>query len=428
MRQNLLPLFTLVLAVSGCRCIPANPQPVTMRVINTTRSPIYVDGTGGKFGLTLKREVGGTLYGFDDLACECRYCTNACSASCSCPDAGSPTIRKVEPGSTLERTWDGVVQLSGFSNCSSEGCLDQQNAPLNEPFTVELCFNVKKPTGVTFTDAGVGQGVFAGQTATCTTRQFAPQDGVVEIGPAVGSACTTTADCKGMSELCFDGACTAGCPANDFPTTGAEWVLTVANPDNMGFFEQSARGAKATLLTGTGTLVSVVYQSSTLQLSFSRPGIPGETLTGRVQIKLPVGTGAPLEVNTPVKVLVVDDGEDNPSRAVVLRHATTDEVLFAADMGQGARTLEAADLAPLSVSDGPTPIGCSMDVCGRLLYFPLRFSGGGATLEVLPGAQDTLTVGAAKYSFLNVSSGAYQSTSCPVADLRPFAFWKVTTP
>lgn len=270
MRHSFLILLMLLGVVSGCRCVPANPQPVTLRVINTTRSPIYVNGTGGKLGLSIKRDVGGSLYGFDDLACECRSCSNACNFGCSCPDAGVPSIRRIEPGSTAERTWDGVVQLSGLSNCSSEACLDQQNAPLNEPFTVELCFNVKKPTGVAFSDAGVGNGTFLDQTATCTTRQFAPQDLVVEIGPAVGSACTTTADCKGAGELCFDNACTTGCPANDFPTTGAEWVLTVANPDNMGFFEQGARGTRAKTFTGTGTLVSAVYQSNTLLMSFSR--------------------------------------------------------------------------------------------------------------------------------------------------------------
>ncbi|MFZ5440526.1 MAG: hypothetical protein ACOZQL_10995 [Myxococcota bacterium] len=428
MRQFLFPLVLLVTVTAGCRCVPANPQPVTMRVINTTRAPIYVDGTGGKFGLTVKRDVGGMLYGFDDLACECRFCSNACTAGCSCPDAGVANIRRIEPGSTLERTWNGVVQTSGFSNCSADACLDQQNAPLNEPFTLELCFNVRKPTGVVFDDAGVGSGTFFDQTATCTTKQFAPQDLTVEIGPAVGSACATTADCKGSGELCFDGACTSGCPANDFPATGAEWVLTIANPDNMGFFEQSARGTKATLFTGTGTLVSAVYQSGTLQLSFSRPGLPGELLTGRVQVKLPLGTGVPLEANTPVKVLVVDDGAENPSRALVLRNATTNEVLFAADMGQNARTLEPADLAPFAVSDGDTPIGCSLDVCGRLLYFPLRLSAGAQSVEVLPGATGQLTLGATKYSFLNVSSGKYETTRCPVSDLRPYFFWMVTTP
>ena len=114
----------------GCHCSPATPQPVTLRVVNTTRSPIYLDGTAGRLGLTVKREVNGALFGFDDLACTCRYCVNACSTTCSCPDAGTGHVIKVESGAKIERTWDGVVQVAGFNNCGTEGCLDQQNAPI----------------------------------------------------------------------------------------------------------------------------------------------------------------------------------------------------------------------------------------------------------------------------------------------------------
>ncbi len=429
MRLSLFLLLLLGVAVSGCHCSPPSPQPVTLRVTNGTRSPIYVDSASGKLGLTVKRDVGGTLFGFDDLACECRFCTNICSTSCSCPDAGVDTIRRVDPGGKVERTWDGVVQVAGFNNCGAEGCLDQQNAPLDEPFTLELCFNVKQPAGVPFDDAGVGRGPFPSQFSTCTTRQFSPQDLEVEIGPAIGSSCASTAECKGAGELCFDGACTTGCPANSFPTTGAEWVLTVANPDNMGFFELGARGSKGSQFTGTGTLISAVYQSNSLILAFSRPGpAVGELLTGRVQIKMPVGTGAPLVSGAQVKVLLVDDGEDNPSRAFVMRDALTGDVLFAADMAQNQRTLEPADVAPFVVSDGTTAVGCTQDVCGRLLYYPLIFTSGTRSVEVLPGAQQDLTLGSQSFHFLNVSSGTWGTTRCPVSDLRPYAFWKMTTP
>lgn len=424
-----LSVLLLVFVVSGCRCSPATPQPVKLRVINTTRSAIYVDNQAGKLGLTVKRDIGGTLFGFDDLACTCRYCVNICDTTCSCPDAGTTgRVQRIEPGSKLERTWDGVVQTSGLNNCGAGTCLDQQNAPVNEPFTVELCFNAQKPSGVNFDDAGVGNGSFPAQTATCTTRQFAPQDLEVEIGPAVGSSCTTTADCKGMGELCFDGACTTGCPANDFPALGAEWILNIANPDNMGFFEMGSR-TKGSQLTGTGTMTSAVYQSNSLIMSFSRPGpVAGELLTGRVQIKMPIGTGAPLVGGAQVKVLVVNDGETVPSRAFVLRDALTNDILLAADMGQNARILTTDDLAPFAVNDDPTPVGCTQDVCGRLLYVAYRFSSGASSVQVLPGKQDQLSVGSLKWNFLNVSNGAYGTTRCDVTELRPYAFWKVTTP
>jgi hypothetical protein len=338
-------------------------------------------------------------------------------------------VIRIEPGSTAERTWNGVIQTAGFSNCGTDQCLDQVNAPLNEPFTLELCFNAQRPTGVRFDDAGVGEGSIPVLSSTCTTRQFAPQDLVVEISPARGSACTTNADCKGMNELCFDNACTTGCPANDFPTLGAEWVLLVASPDNMGFFEQSARGALGKQLTGTGTLTSAVYQSSSLLLSFSRAGtVPGEQLTGRVQVKVPAGIGVPLTAGSMVKVLFTDDGADVPSRAISVRDATTDEVLFMADMAQGGRAFTAMETAPISISDGATAAGCTQDGCGRKLYFPLSFSGGGSQIDLLPGQEDELLVSGTRYHFLNVSSGRYATTSCDINDQRPWLFWKVTTP
>ncbi len=397
-----------------------------MRVVNTTRLPIYVDGTQGRLGLGLKREVNGMQFAFDDLACECRYCSNACNSSCTCADAGPDQVVRIEAGGTAERTWDGVVQLSGFSNCSSEGCLDQQNAPVNEPFTLELCFSPQRPTGVNFNDAGVGQGSLPKVTTTCTTRTFAPQDLEVEIGPPRGNACSMQSECKGENELCLDGACTTGCPANEFPIVGAEWILTVATPDNMGFFEMSAR-AEGNQYAGTGTLTSAVYQASTLLLSFSRPGpMPNELLTGRGQIKLPTGTGAPLMPGRQVTAVLVDDGDTSaPSRAFLMKDAATGDILFAADMGQGGRLLLPTDLGPFSVSDGQDPIGCSQNSCGRLLYFTLKFASGTQSVELQPGGTGELTIGSSKWKFLNVSSGAYGSTGCPVKDLRPWAFWKL---
>ncbi|MFO0597467.1 MAG: hypothetical protein U0228_19320 [Myxococcaceae bacterium] len=425
-------LFVVSLTlVSGCRCSPATPQPVTLRVINTTRAPIYVDQSGGKLGLTIKRDVSGQLFAFDDLACQCRFCSNICSASsCTCPDAGVPKVRKIDPGSSAERTWDGVVQLNGFSNCSTEACLDQANAPLNEPFTLELCFNVQKPTGVRFDDGGVGEGSLVALQSDCTTRTFAPQDLTVEISPARGSACTTNADCKGVNELCFDGACTTGCPANEFPTLGSDWVLLVASPDNMGFFEQTARGATGKQFAGTGTLTSAVYQSGSLLLSFSRPGtVAGEMLTGRVQVKLPLGVGVPIVSGGMVKVLLTDDGADVPSRAVTVRDALTNDLLFAADMAQEQRAFTAAELTPVSITDGTVAAGCTQDACGRQLFFPLVFKAGGPdSLELLPGKEGELLAGAVRYHFLNVSSGRYETTTCSVKDQRPWLLWKVTTP
>lgn len=424
-------ILVLLMAVSGCRCSPATPQPVKLRIVNSTRSPIYVDATNGKLGLTVQREVGGAQFPFDDLACECRSCARSCDTSCSCPDAGLPTIRRLEAGERIERTWDGVIQLAGNTRCSDGTCLDPVNAPLNEQFTLELCFGVQSPTGVVF-DGGVGTGQLPMVSRECTTRQFAPQDLEVEIGPARGAACTTAAECKGKDELCLDGACTTGCPANSFPAIGSDWVLNVASPDNMGFFEMTSRPG-GNQFEGTGTLSSVVYQSNSLLLGFSRAGpVVGEVLTGRVQIKLPVGRGAPLTAGTMVKATVVDDGETkNPVRAFVLRDAASGEVLFAADMAQnGERLLLDTDIAPFKITDGTVPVGCTQDACGRFVQFPVTFSRGQESVSVLPGEEKSVGTGSSRWTLLNVGNGTYDAsaTSCPVAELRPFVFWKSSAP
>ena len=117
-----------------------------------------------------------------------------------------------------------------------------------------------------------------------------------------------------------------------------------------------------------------------------------------------------------------------PTRAFVMKDVLTGDVLLAADMGQGGRLLQPADIAPFKVDDGAVPAGCSQTSCGRLLFFPLRFSTGSTSIDLLPGAQDELTVGSSHWNFLNVSSGAYDTTTCPVKDLRPWAFWKLASP
>lgn len=424
-------ILVLLMAVSGCRCSPANPQPVTMRVVNTTRSPIYLDATGGKLGLTVQREVGGALFGFDDLACACRQCDRSCDTTCSCPDAGSSSIRRLEAGEKFERTWDGVIQLAGNSRCGDGTCLDGVNAPLNEEFTLELCFGVQQPMGVIF-DGGVGAGQLPMVSRSCTTKQFAPQDLEVEIGPQRGSACASSAECKGKDELCFDGACTTGCPANGFPSLGSDWLLNIASADNMGFFEMTAR-AKGNQYQGTGTLTSAVYQSNSLLLAFARPGsVAGEMLTGRVQIKLPVGKGAPLTAGRQVIATVLDDGEmRNPARAFVLRDLATSEVLFAADMAQsGTKLLLATDTAPFTVTDGTVAAGCTQDACGRFIQFPVVFGHASGSVSALPGQEQSLQVGSSRWTVLNIGNGSYDASAstCPVTDLRPFVFWKSSTP
>ena len=114
-------ILILALAqLSACTCSPASPVPITLRVVNDSRSPIYIDDSRGKLGLTVQREVGGTLYGFDDLAEPCTYCGNICSAPICPLDAGTEQVRRLAPGQALERTWSGVVLVAGLPACGRQ--------------------------------------------------------------------------------------------------------------------------------------------------------------------------------------------------------------------------------------------------------------------------------------------------------------------
>lgn len=418
-------LLALILAAAGCRCSPATPQPVTLRIVNGTADAIYVDATDGRLGLGVQREVAGALYGFDDLACECRFCSNACNLGCTCPDAGPSRTLRIPPGGQAERGWDGVVQVSGASPCA-DTCLSQENAPLNEAFAVELCFSTQAPTGARFDDAGIAPVPLPLVTRSCTTRRFAPQDLVVEVGPARGGACVTTADCAGVGEACFDGACTTGCPANTFPSPDAISAVEVAFTD-MGFFLATPRGA-ATVYSGEGTLRGAVYSGSKLELSLVRTGAQGEALTAQLQLTLPPGSQATLAPNTPVAVLLVDDGSKLRNRAVVVRDGRDDEVLLAADEALGGRILGPAELAPFTVDDSGPPLGCQLGACGRFLYVAQRLARGAAGVEVRPGATADLTVGAQRWQFTNVQSGSVESDTCPVTVQKPWVLWRAQGP
>lgn len=428
----MLKVLTVVLVASlgGCRCSPANPTPVTLRIVNGGSDPLYVDATGGKLGLTLKRDVGGTLYAFDDLACECRSCERACDATCTCPAVGPDLVRRVMPGELVERTWDGVVQVSGSTSCGDGSCLSQENAPLSETFTLELCYSNQKPSGADFMDdGGIALGTVQKVSLGCVSKTFQPQDALVEIGPGRGAACVTNVECRGADELCLDGSCTSGCPANDFPELGSAWNLLIPSPDNMGFFTQTPRG-KGNALSGTGTLTSFLYSGTKLELFLSRSDpVTNEHLTGKLSMTLPPSTGAPLVTGAEVSVLVVDDGRTpQPTRGVVVRDAVTNAVLLAADMAYVDNALQPADLSPVTIGAGTKVLGCRQDGCGKLLYTTTTFSADTKTLELEPGQTGDLQLPEGLYRFLDVSSGAYGTTSCDVTSLRPWVFWRQQAP
>ncbi len=430
--RHLAPILLLLLA-PACRCTPATAQVVTFRVKNVSRDPIFVNDTGGRLGLSVQRETSGAWSTLSEDTCACLTCESVCDVSCAC-DGGAtePLVRRLEPGQSSERPWAGVARVDDVINCPGTGvesCLTAQNAPVNEPFKLKLCYATRVP-GFVAGDGGVGPGDFPSGSAFCLDKTFEPQELTVEIGPPVGAACTTTADCQGQDELCFDGACTSGCPANDAPTLGANWSLLVASPDDRGFFTTAPRGA-ATTYSGAGTLSSVVFQGSSMVLQLKRPGASGETLSGSVSIGLPPGLGAPLVEGTKVAVLVVDAStSDNPSnRAVVVREAATGALLFAADTAQAGPVLSAADVSPFTVAAADRPRGCSIEGCGKLLLFDLQVTAPWGSLAVPPGQTRDFSGPQGTWRVLSVANlHAAASAHCTFADLRPWAAWRQTGP
>ncbi len=425
MRSFSLIVVTVVASLaSGCQCSPATPTSVTIRVKNASRDAIFVDDTDRALGVAVQRNVGGSWFSFTESPCSCVSCDLACSSSACdvCTDAGVSFIQKLEPEMALTRTWSGVVHVSSYA--CGRNCLSNENAPLDETFNAHLCY-ANQITGFDAPDGGREEGPFPNVGVTCVDKQFKISDGVVEVGPARGADCTTTADCRGLDELCFAGSCTAGCPANGYPNAPG---LQVASITDRGFFTTMPVNGRS-VSTGTGAITSAQYGGTTLTVQLSRRGAANELLTGAVQVTLPSHDGPAFSVNQNVTVTVTDASTDDNvnNRALVIRDAATNKLLFAADVGQLGRVLTNADLAPLTVTDGTTVTGCRTDGCGKALFVAARVSAQGTagtvTVDVETGDIASITTAQGTYRFANAYDAKYAKTSCKYNELRPYAVW-----
>lgn len=426
--QHFHPLMRLIFIIvvtvsvaSSCLCSPETPTAVTIRVKNASRDPIYVNDTERALGVSVQRNVGGMLYSFDEHPCACRLCARSCRDSCfECADAGVSFIQRVEPGQDLSRTWDGVVQVSGFA--CGQACLAPENAPLDEVFTAHLCYT-NEVTGFLALDAGRAEAPFPNVGVVCVDKEFKPSDAVVEIGPERGSDCTTSAQCKGTDELCFSGSCTSGCPANAYPSAPG---LQVASVTNRGFFITMPSGERS-VSSGTGLLTSAQYNGTTLNVQLSRRGAANEPLTGSVQVTMPTRDGPAFVINSQVTVTLIDASTSTnvSNRALLIRDAATGQLIFAADVAQLGRIVTAAELAPFELSDSEAPTGCRVDACGKALFSSVKVSARNASVDVATGDVATLQVGTSAYRFINAFNVKYAKTTCDFAELRPYALWLI---
>ena len=397
-----------------------------LRLKNTSNAAIFVDDTDDKFGLQVQRNVGGTWLGFDEkLKCACLSCDQICGGACPC-DGGSPAfVRKVLPGDNFERTWNGVVQVQSPSGCA-DGCLRAENAPLDETFNLQLCYQ-SEILGVDLPDGGRLAAVYPRPDQTCVDKEFRVADGVAEVSPRKGTVCTTQLDCVGIGELCLSGSCTAGCPANGYPVLGAGYALRIAS-DDLGFFTSTA-DAGTSVLAGSGEITSVIYNGGTMTVRLKRLGPASEVLTGAVYVTLPMGQAAPLTQGSTVSVQLFDGSSStNPeNRALVIRDATG-ALLFAADQAQQGTLLKPADTAPFTVSFSAPLVGCRFNECGKQLFFKTRFTAAPVESMLEPGKSALLTIPQGAFRALNVTSGTYGTTSCKLFDIRPFAIWREKAP
>lgn len=421
-----IPLFFILVALTfvGCRCGPDVATPVTVRIKNSGRSPLWVDATDDRMGVEVQRNVGGLWLSFIERPpCECLACENICAGKCECPTPASKVMR-VNAGQTVERTWEGIVQIDSNGACGIIGgdpCVQAEIPTVDETFRANFCYSLSVPVTMQ-ADAGVRvNGQLPATGKTCVTREFAVRDGLVEVAPERGASCTTHAECKGKDELCLDGQCTTACPSNDIPQLGSGWQFAIDEPLDEGFFALAQNGDVKTY-TGTGTVSSVRYDNSVMTLRLSRPNVGGGVLRGAVFVQLPGTHAVAFNVNESVSVTLIDksSSENFAQRGVVIRDASG-TLLLAADTAQRERVLDDGSTSPFTVNTEGEIAGCAPTDCGKQLQSKTVFGHGGESSAVTPGEAPRVVVGGNVFKLLNASNARYTSTVCPLEKLTPYA-------
>lgn len=421
--RTLFPLLLLSFAAGACRCGPDTVTPVTVRVKNNARSPLWVDATDSRLGVSIQRRVNSEWFSFvEQPACECRSCDQVCGG-CDCAQPISRVVR-INAGQSVERTWEGFVQLESVGSCgflAGPECLNEEIPAVDETFRAELCYALSVPVALQ-ADAGVAVvGRISEDGRTCVTQEFTVSDGVVELSPSQGAACSAHSDCKGQEELCLDGQCTTACPTNNFPQPGTGWQFTIDEPDDQGFFSLAQNGDDR-IYTGTGTVSSVRYDNAVMTLRLARSAGAAGVLQGAVYVQLPGTHAVSFNVNETVSVTLFDKSTaaNFGQRAIVIRDAAG-VLLLAADTAQRERVLDDAATAPFAVNTEGEIAGCAPTDCGKQLQSLTTFSHGAKQTIVDPGDAPRVVVNGAAYRLLNISNARYSNTVCPLEKFTAYA-------
>ena len=425
--RSALPLLLATSALSGCSCSSsgaATPTPVALVFTNTSSAPVFVDASESTYGLVVTPQGSAvtdpayleTLPG----PCTCLSCSVICTtsgcqgATCSTPVPTNPLLELVAPGAAVQRTWSGVYQQTSHQSCGAlvggESCLQQTNDFPDDTFTARICYALSV-TGGQVDDAGVPfPGNLPAGDLVCATKDFQPQQGTVNLTPPAPTPCTADAGSCPSGQLCLDGACSGGCPENEFPVYGSGYFVNISTPSGAFFLQTTS--AASTLSSGTGTLTSATYSGGTTFLAFASDA----GFTGKLNYALPqLDAGCCLEAFHPGETLTVTVTETPPgsgNRGFVIRDENG-QLIQAADMAANGAVLGPADTAPFTVTFSTTPLGCSsVDVGCKAIYAGTIFSTpeGAAPLGV-PGQLLNLTSSGANFNVLNVTNTTYQAAS-----------------
>lgn len=420
--RRLLPLLSLLAA---CQCAPPTPTAVTLRLTNTLDRPIFVDATDGRFGMVLERAFGDEWLAFDEEpACACLACEEPC-AGCDCPAGRAPRVLRLAPGERVERTWRGQVQVPTSARCPGDvepsPCVWADNPLLEETLRVRLCISQAAPG---LNDAPSGEavpGALEAKSLACRETEFRVIDGTVDVSPVAGPACARHADCHGAQELCLLGACTAACPDVGLPEPGGAWQLRIPAPDDQGFFDSATTGG-VTTSTGTGRLGAVRHENDTTRLTLLRDLPGGGSVVATLRATLPHGVAAPFRLGETLQVTVVDASTPaNPENRGLLVRDADGRLLLAASTEQGGPVLAAGDTAPFTVARSADIVGCRHTECGRRLQQRTEFRTATVTLALAPGEIADVVVAGVTFQLVNVDDARYESTSCSLAELMPWA-------